>query len=215
MRIHDLRRYDHPDLSDFAIHFVKRAWPLNDEVPQDLLGMSGPGRLFTGILQHGEIRAFRVFYGWDPVVCFTECTPAGIQTLVAEGRYAPWGVAFTKDFIFRQGGGPAFYVRADEWDPVSSLPTQLRARCTKFWPGMISEESEEQIPAGLSAVTEWTHEREWRILGSGTPPAFRFAASDVAFVVIGDWASANPDYPCVVIDGSTGNIEDPNRVWIR
>ena len=32
------------------------------------------------------------------------------QTLVRETRYGPWGIAFTKDFVFRKGGGPALYV---------------------------------------------------------------------------------------------------------
>jgi hypothetical protein len=32
-------------------------------------------------------------------------------TLIAEGRYSPCGVGFSKQFVFYAGGGPALYVR--------------------------------------------------------------------------------------------------------
>jgi len=214
MRIRPLRRYDNPDLSDYVIHFVSRYGQANDAVDARLRSMSDRGRLFTGILATGLIRAFPVFYGWDSVVCFTECTPAGVQTLIRERRYAPWGVAFTKDFVFAAGGGPAFYVRADEWAPVRDLPPSLRARCTKFWPGADSEGGE-TIAQDYEVESEWTHEREWRVLGTGDPPGFRFTLKDVAFLIIGDWDSANRDYCCVVVDSVTGGISDPDTCWLR
>jgi hypothetical protein len=212
MQINDLRSYDHPDLSDFVIHFVHRWGKRNDEVPNEILTMPCRDRLFEGILASGQINAYRVFSGFDPVVCFTECTPAGVGTMVRE-RYEPWGVAFRKDVIFRKGGGPAFYVRGDEWDDVQGLPPRLRARCTKLWPGACPDPGE-VIPKALEGESQWTHEREWRIMGTGEPPSFQFQPEDVAFLVLGDWQAASDSSPNVVID-RRGRIEDPNHVWIR
>jgi len=94
------------------------------------------------------------------------------------------------------------------------LPPQLRARCTKFWPGAVADQLGEQIPEDLADVSEWTHEREWRVLGTGEPSAFRFSPEDVAFLIIGDWDSANRSYACVVVYGGTGDIEDRRSVWL-
>jgi hypothetical protein len=163
-------------------------------------------------LAHGEIRAFRVFFGYDDVVCFTECTPAGVTAMVQE-RYEPWGVAFSKDLVFKRGGGPAFYVRGDEWDDVYHLPTRLRSRCTKFWPGASAEDGELLDPA-LTQDSQWLPEREWRVPGIGEPPSFQFDPDDVAFIVVADWRYASDKYPSVVIDRRTGAIDDPDGVWL-
>jgi hypothetical protein len=215
MKINPLRRYEHPDLSDYVIHFVSRRWGMrNDMVPHDIYAMSPKERLFEGVLTSGEIRAFRVFYGIgaDEVVCFTECTPEGVKAMIRQS-YDPWGVAFTKDFVFGRGGGPAFYVRGDEWDDVWNLPPRLRSRCTKFWPGAAPGPGEVIDPA-LTKVCEFLPEREWRVLGTGDPASFRFESADVAFVVVGDWESAPSDYPAVRINPFTGDIDDPAGVWV-
>jgi hypothetical protein len=212
MQIKALRKYGHPDLSDFVIHFVGHWGKMNNEVPEEISQMSYPERLFDGVLESGEIRAFRVFFGWDEVVCFTECTPAGVAAMIRD-RYKPWGVAFTKDFVFKRSGGPAFYVRGDEWDDVYQLPPRLRARCTKFWPGATPDTGEAFDPA-LGVESQWLPEREWRVLGAGDPPSFQFDPDDVAFVVVGDWESASDKYPTVVVDKWSGAIDDPSRVWL-
>lgn len=212
MQIHDLRQYGHPDLSDFVIHFVARWGKRNDEVPSDTYTLSPRDRLFDGVLASNEIRAYRVFFGWDEVVCFTECTPAGVTAMVRD-RYRPWGVAFSKDFLFKRGGGPAFYVRGDEWDDVYHLPPRLRSRCTKFWPGATADPDERMDPT-LGSESQWLPEREWRVLGIGDPPSLQFDPDDVAFIVAGNWDSASDKYPTVVIDDFTGKIDDPNHIWL-
>lgn len=212
MQIHDLRRYEHPDLSDFVIHFVGRWGQRNDEVPSEVYAMSPKERLFDGVLASAELRAYRVFFGFDKVVCFTECTPAGVGAMVRQ-TYDPWGVAFTKDFVFQRGGGPAFYVRGDEWDDVFSLPPRLRSRCTKFWPGATADPQEMLDPA-LQRACEYLPEREWRVLGTDDPSTFSFDPADVAFIVVGDWESASNDYPTVRINRTNGKIEDPDGVWL-
>jgi hypothetical protein len=212
MEIKHLRKYGHPDLSDYVVHLVGRRGTKNDEVSKDIHDMSPRAKLFDGILTACEIKAFRVFFGWDQIVCFTECTPAGVSAMVRD-RYRPWGIAFSKDFVFKRGGGPAFYVRGDEWDDVYQLPPRLRSRCTKFWPGASPEEGESMDPV-LSVGSEWLPEREWRVLGLGDPPSFQFDPDDVAFIVVGDWDSVSDKFPTVVINQATGKIEDPSHAWL-
>jgi hypothetical protein len=217
MKIYDLRRYSHPDLSNHLIHFVGRTGKANDRVPEDITELTAPGRL-ANILEEEAIRAFPVFFGGDdPVVCFTECTPAGVRTLIRERRYSPWGVAFTKDLIFKRGGGPAFYVRGDEWKHVENgFPPELRARCTKLWPGADFEPGLETIfaDARLGTPSEWTHEREWRVFGDGDQPAFRFRTEDIAFVVVGMPIEEPSHVPTVLINEATGRIQDDAHVWL-
>jgi len=216
MRIRPLRRYDHPDLSDHVIHFVERNGKTNDLVPDEITSLPAGERL-AAIFESREIRAFPVFFGGNtPVVCFTECTRAGVRTLLREQRYAPWGIAFTKDFIFHRGGGPAFYVRGDEWKYVEAgFPPEIRARCTKLWPGADFEPGLESIFADgrLTKPSEWTHEREWRLFGEGDPPAFRFRDEDIAFLLVGAEIEPGP-VPTVVVDPATGAIVDAGGVWL-
>jgi len=216
MRVHELRRYDHPDLSNHVIHFVGRLGKANDRVPQDVATLAAPAKL-AQIFETGIIRAFPVFFGGDePVVCFTECTPAGVQTLIREHRYSPWGIAFSKDFVFSRRGGPAFYVRGDEWKYVESgFPRELRARCMKLWPGAEFEPGIDPIfmDDRLRTPSEWTHEREWRVAGEGDPPAFRFRDQDVAFLVVGSNIDPGP-VPAVFVDPVTAEITDHDNVWL-
>lgn len=132
------------------------------------------------ILLDGRILAFPPFGASTPVVCFTECTRAGIQTLMAEGRYTPSGLAFAKDFA--EDAGPALYVRGDEWDQVNRMPAELRARAVRFWPGATSTKGL-PLPWYVTQKSEWLHEREWRAPGAGAPPHFAFEWGDVAFVI--------------------------------
>ena len=134
MNIRPLRTYSNPDLSDFVVHFTGRDGPPSGHVPEDITNREPWDRL-AQILMTYTVRAFPPYGSSEPAVCFTECTRAGIQALMTERRYAPCGLAFTKDTVFRSGGGPALYIRGDEWPEVDHLPPKLRARATRFWPG--------------------------------------------------------------------------------
>ena len=114
VQIAPLRRYNHPDISDHVVHFTGRNGAHGPGVPDEIANLKDWERL-AQILVDERILAFPPFGSNDPVVCFTACTRAGIQTLMAESPYSPCGIAFTKDFLFRKGGGPALYIRGDEW----------------------------------------------------------------------------------------------------
>lgn len=195
MNIKPLRRYSNPDLSDFVVHFTGRYGSSSPEVPPEITNREPWDRL-AQILMMFTIRAFAPFGSSEAVVCFTECTRAGIQALMAERRYAPCGLAFSKDTVFRSGGGPALYVRGDEWPDVDQLPPRIRARVTRFWPGADEPSREAHLPWYLERPSEWAHEREWRVGGTRNPLGFRFQWQDVAFVIAPDprWQSFVASY---------------------
>jgi hypothetical protein len=230
MKLRDLRRYRNPDLSDYVVHFTGRSGENNPLVPPDIVAREAWDRLAQIMMTFG-IKAFPPFGLGDPVVCFTECTISGIKALMSESRYQACGVAFTKDYVFKQGGGPAFYVRGDEWPAIEHLPAALRARTTRFWPGAIPEHGE-MLPWYLQRPSEWLHEREWRILGKGAPPRLPFQWEDVAFLITPhpNWQSFVGSYigsfsddtyeqafmkiPSVVVAQDGTAIQDPDHIWI-
>jgi len=44
----------------------------------------------------------------------------------------PWGVVFSKEFVYDRGGAPIHYVRSDEWDDYQKLSASLRARAVEI-----------------------------------------------------------------------------------
>jgi hypothetical protein len=230
MEVNQLRFDDHPDLSVFLVHFALRIGSVNNKIPAAIEKQKGQERLVS-ILRDGCIRAFPVWgAGPLPVVCFTECTKAGIESLLDRKRYEPFGLAFRKDRVFEAGGGPAFYVRGDEWKAWLDLPNKIRARATRLWPGAVVEEGEHELASYLRGKSEWAVEREWRVLGTGDPPGFRFSLRDVAFVLLHDPPGEFPDLwveddeselakklasiPRLELDADTNSIEDPAGIWL-
>jgi len=113
-----------------------------------------------------------------PVTCLTESTKAAVVSLVAEGRYTPCGIGFSKQFVFNARGGPALYVRGDEWPLVANVEQPIRARIVRFWPGADPDEGE-VLTSNLSGPSEWLHEREWRVPGD-----LAFNWQDVKFLIV-------------------------------
>jgi hypothetical protein len=180
-----LRPLNQADLSNEVVHLTGRLGPPNNEVDDAILQMSARERLLH-ILERRSIRAHRPFHGYwgDPVVCFTEATYEGLQKLVPS-RYPSYGLGFSKNWLFQNGGGPAFYVRGDDWDEfcqAEGLTSRVKAFGTKYWPGLEDE-------AGLMADSvrrqnEWVHEREWRTPMPEDAPELRFALSDVSILLL-------------------------------
>ncbi|MEX2538219.1 MAG: hypothetical protein WD646_06170 [Actinomycetota bacterium] len=229
--IQRLREFNHPDLSPYVVHFARRIGQPTPDVPKEILTLNGEERL-QRILLEGQIRSHPMFQTEDPVVCFTECTPTAVCKVIADGRYEPYGIAFEKDTIFQRGGGPALYVRGDAFHFVENLPPELRAMCTRFWPGVHRPaDSWAGYDNFIDSMSEWIFEREWRILGDGDPPAFRFKTADIAFLVLPhsrarvqlylDMKTAKPkraknvaNTASVFID-RRGNITDLRGVWVK
>jgi hypothetical protein len=178
MRVQPLQTYDLPDVGDHLIHFTGRSGARTDDVDQRILNLS-PERRLVEILVDRVIRGFEAFGAGAPVACFSESTKASIPKLIRDGRYAPYGIAFSKQLIFENGGGPALYVRGDEWETMAAaVPQPVRSRLVRFWPGAVSPDGK-KLPHPLENRSEWLHEREWRV-----PNEFRFDWRDVTFLVI-------------------------------
>ena len=140
--------------------------------------------------------------------------------------YEPCGVGFSKQFVFNNGGGPALYVRGDEWATATeTLPPPLRRRLVRFWPGAMPDGGE-VLPAHLSGESEWLHEREWRVPGD-----LHFGWADVDFLIvphpkwqsfyaswIEDWAGEEYAYvfariPAAVVNESGQVLADGSGIW--
>jgi hypothetical protein len=207
--------YDLPDLGPYVVHFTGRrptARELQDNPSLRDRWPIAESRL-SSIIREGRIAGGRPYWGPLEVTCFTESVPATVSQLVRDGRYSPHGIAFRKDVVFARGGAPVWYVRGDEWDDLVRATTpEQHARMVRLWPG------DEPDGAGVS---EWLHEREWRVIGD-----FRFADSEIAFLITPEvgwsevpspWASVLEEYeheveglPEVTLDASGEVIHDPD-----
>lgn len=224
MKFRPLHTYNLPDIADHVIHFTGRADP-QIKVDSAIGAMSDEQRLLQ-ILLDGRVRSFKTFGGGDPVACLTESTKASVSSLLGDKRYTPCGVGFTKQFVFDCGGGPALYIRGDEWKAAQALSAALRLRIVRFWPGADPDQQGEVIPPWLSGRSEWTHEREWRVPGD-----LKFDWDDVAFLIVPhpDWQSscssliesrAGENYaewfasiPAVVMSQDGAVVHDGKGIW--
>ena len=150
--------------------------------------MSAKDRL-ESILSESRIRAMRTFFAQVPVVCFTESTQRGLEYMIGEAGFEPWGIVFHREAVFAQGGGPVFHLRGDEWEARESLPLRLQSRFIKFAEG----------------EAEWTEEREWRVPYEEGEAGFEFHPDEVEAVIVGDtdWPHPEPDMELALVLGET------------
>ena len=156
----------HPDLFDSVTHLTGRPGAHFSESELD------PRGRLASILEARTIVGSRPYGAPTPVVCFTESTPQGLEFLVGELGYEPWGIMFKKDFVWAKGAAPALYVRSDEYELLSSMPRTFRSRAVRLEPGQ----------------SEWLHEREWRC----PCEHFTFVPDDVVALLVGTYCWEPP-----------------------
>jgi hypothetical protein len=224
MRVRKLRTYPGvPDLADHVIHFTGRKGRRTN-VDERIEQLSAQARLLY-ILLDRKVRGFETFGSTAPVVCLTESTRAAVTALIGADRYEPCGIGFSKQFAFERKGGPALYVRGDEWPSVGALPHPLRSRVVRFWPGADLDTEESLLPH-LSGTSEWLHEREWRVPGD-----LSFQWGDVEFLIVdhpswqhhyAGWIATWADeayaqwfssIPAVVMGADGRVIQDGRGIW--
>jgi hypothetical protein len=177
-------------MPDHVVHMVGRPGSKTADVPASIAAASPEVRLWH-ILRGWRIRGFPTYYSFGgPVICFTEARPEAIGNLI-DGGYAPWGLVFPKQAVWKSGGAPVGYIRKDEWNDIAELPPRIRARFVRL------ELGEE----------DWTHEREWRIVGD----EFRFNPGTLSAILVGDrdWTFTET---VSYIDARTGS---PQTDYIR
>jgi hypothetical protein len=106
-------------------------------------------------------------------VCFTECPWASL--ISHTGKYSPYGIGFSKNFIFSRDGGPAFYVRPDLFER-QVWNKSIMPFLTPFWPSYRPKIMNEKYD---QKTCDFTHEREWRV-----PHDLSFKYSQVEFILL-------------------------------
>jgi hypothetical protein len=99
------------------------------------------------IMQERRLRGFPPFGTTHPVVCLSECPLPHLQWLLAQRGFPRWGLILDRQWVYRAGGGPAWYVRQDQYRALSD---EQRA-----WAVRLESTVEDR--------SDWLHEREWRI----------------------------------------------------
>ena len=77
-------------------------------------------------------------YTGKPAVAFTECVWTSL--LEHAGEYSPYGIGFSKSYLFREGGGPVFYMRQDLFRAQGGFHEGVYPFITPFVPSYAAEE---------------------------------------------------------------------------
>ncbi|KJS29804.1 MAG: hypothetical protein VR64_19065 [Desulfatitalea sp. BRH_c12] len=163
------------DMSNYVVHFTKGGPGKNDYNVMMSIYASGtlkPGRSFGIGINKAPLSS------GQGSVCFSEIPP-GQWNRLEERRGTKYGLAFRKQFVISQGGGPIWYAWKDtpHWQALQAMmdaaaedPDALVWRITPMIdaPGTYR---------GRDYQFEW--EREWRHLGP-----IQFEPEDVAFLLI-------------------------------
>jgi hypothetical protein len=176
-QVQNLRQFDFGDYHPLLLHMTGRG-SLKTECDDPAIAAASPLERLAGILGDGSLRAYPMFGTGVRAACFTENSRLALNWLIAQQRHKPWGVAFSKDLVFQQGGGPVIEVRGDEWPLTEDWPPELRARAKRLWPGA-QPVGGAKLPRYLESVSEWSFEREWRL----PLKDLQFEATDIAFVI--------------------------------
>lgn len=165
-----------PDFSPFLVHFTKNEEPVGKQDPKDPIGdrakKSALDRLIS-ILSEKKIIASTMPWTNCHCVCFTECPWA---SLIDHTRsYSPYGIGFSKQFIFSRNGSPVYYVRADQYEK-QEWHEHLKCFVTPFWPSYRPKSIDEKKSF---KTCDYTHEREWRV-----PHDFSFEYNQIEFIIL-------------------------------
>jgi hypothetical protein len=177
----------HPDLSSVLTHFCDRARP-QTYVPTEITSMSASQRL-ESILWSSQLLAFVTYSGGDPAVCLTEATVSGLNFLIGQRSYRPWGLVFDRQSVYDTGGGPVWYARPDEVRAVQQVSSRVQSWLVRLEPGS----------------SDWLEEREWRIPVPPTTPAVPLQQLRLVAVLVGD-QNWRPIRQAWVPDPATGQL---------
>lgn len=180
-----LLRQQSPDLPDVLIHMTGRFGQPTPGLDQNIATQPTAEARLASLLFSGQVYYSRLFDD-DAVraASFTQTTRTALARL---GRYSSCGIAFDKQAVWCDGGGPALYVRGDEWDGLigAGLPAHLRAKVVRLWPGWTGvDDRPVLLPRGVYGQSEWMHEREWRLPQKDGDWGWLFPRPSVRFLIL-------------------------------
>ena len=164
-----------PDFSDYLVHFTKGSKPCGrGKNNQANVFAKGTAReRLVSILSGKKINSSQQVWIGKEAVCFTECIWGSL--LSHANKYSGYGIGFTKEFLFKQGGNPVFYIRPKLFNNVrNNIDEDVKTFLTPFQPVY----SEDPMPNNRRYV-DYSHEREWRV-----PHDVIFDYSDIEFVIV-------------------------------
>jgi hypothetical protein len=152
MTLEKVRRFD---VSHALVHLTKERvrWEGTFKVNEQMTKHETAAfDVLKEILKDGKIAASTGYVkGARSVVCFSEMPLSAIRTFAqlpseTPARYRFYGIALSKETVFRVGGRPVIYLPDKEGDWI---PYNEKWRHVRFEYGQV----------------DWTHEREWRMPG--------------------------------------------------
>ena len=150
------------DFSNVVAHFTADRLPYGIDGEKDerkgVPSRTARERL-ANVLEQKAVWATKMPHTDQPAVCFTECTWASLLDHAEE--YSPYGIGFTKELLFQNGGGPAVYIRADLFKKQLSnkgFHPELYPFLTPFRPKYAEQKHRDDYWDGLKQLT--THMSE-------------------------------------------------------
>lgn len=164
-----------PDFSNYLAHFTSNG-ELKGDSDNPLKNMSAYDRLIS-ILDSHTIRSSKMPWTGVKAVCFTECPWPSLMSHTK--NYSPYGIGFTKQYIFARHGAPAIYMRSDHFS------RQIKKGFDEQTMPLITPFSPSYRPPYMKKAKydkgdcDYSHEREWRV-----PHDLNFKYSQVQFVIL-------------------------------
>ena len=175
-----LDRSNRPDFSVYLSHYTKDGDFCHAEQEVDVEAfrrMTAFERLCS-ILSMKKIKTSIMPWTNTFGLCFTECPWSSL--LVHTKNYSSYGIGFTKEFIYRNGGSPVSYVRFKLLNAIKKHISDSKTKdnilqfLTPYSPDYDTDYAKWKYPR-----VDYTHEREWRMVED-----LSFDYLDIAFIVI-------------------------------
>lgn len=172
-----------PDQSNYLAHFTSAAPKAKQTAAYDFWQKSAYDKL-VNILTTKKIHASVMPWTGSHAVCFTECPWTSLVQHTTQ--YSPFGIGFSKNFIFSRNGAPVYYVRMDQYKK-QQWHEHLHSFVTPFLPAyspgtlvdkLKKESAETGRPKEVKTV-DYTHEREWRV-----PHDLTFEYNQIEFIIL-------------------------------
>lgn len=191
-----------PAQSEYLIHFCGRPSGLQftASVPMSIRALT-PAQRLDNILWEQQIWGFPPFGASSPMVCFSESPLDHLSWLINTKGWPTWGVILARQWVYAAGGGPAWYVRPEQY---GTLTPDQRAWAVRL----------DTTQGGYRS--EWLHEREWRLPVPAQSPGLCLLPDAIVAVLVED-PSWQPTVRYVqqptgyAVDAATGQYAQPGN----